>query len=109
LAEFFEYQIEQGATWSNDFTLTDVYRTPVNLNPYTVKAQMRKSYYAKTAVDFQISTDTQGTITMELSAESTSNLRPGRYVFDVTAEDSDGIVIRLIEGIATVTPSATKR
>jgi hypothetical protein len=109
LAEFFEYQIEQGATWSNDFTLTDVYRTTLDLTPYTVRAQLRKSYYAKTAVDFDVSTDTTGTITMELSAESTSNLRPGRYVFDVIAEDSEGVVIRLIEGIATVIPSATKR
>jgi hypothetical protein len=109
LAEFFEYQIEQGATWSNDFTLTDVYQTRIDLSNYTVKSQLRKSYYAKSAVDFQVSTDSQGTVTMELSAEETSNLRSGRYVFDVTAEDSDGVVIRLIEGIVTVTPSATKR
>jgi hypothetical protein len=108
LAEFFEYQIEQGATWSNDFTLTDIYQTTLDLTPYTVRAQLRKSYYSSTATDFQVSADTTGTITMELSANTTSNLRPGRYVFDVVAEDSDGVVIRLIEGIVTVTPSATK-
>jgi hypothetical protein len=108
LAEFIEYQIEQGATWSNDITLTDVYRTTLDLTPYNVKAQLRKSYYSTTAVDFQVSADTTGTITMELSADVTANLRPGRYVYDLVAEDQDGVVIRLIEGIATVIPSATK-
>jgi len=109
LAEFIEYQIEQGATWSNDLTLTDIYNTTLNLTDYTVRAQLRKSYYSTTAVDFIITTDTTGLITMELSAETTANLRPGRYVYDLIAEDSDGVVIRIIEGIATVTPSSTKR
>jgi len=108
LAEFIEYQIEQGATWSNDVTLTDIYNTTLNLTSYTVKAQLRKSYYSTTAVDFQVTTDTTGTINMELSAEVTATLRPGRYVYDLIAQDSDGVIIRLIEGIVTVIPSATK-
>jgi hypothetical protein len=109
LAEFIEYQIEQGATWSNDLTLSDVYNTTLDLTEYTVRAQLRKSYYSSTATEFTVTTDTTGLITMELSAEITANLRPGRYVYDLIAEDGDGVVIRIIEGIATVTPSATKR
>ena len=71
---------------------------------------MRKSYYSSTATDFTITIDDapNGLMSMSLSAANTANLRAGRYVYDVEIQDSNGIVTRIFEGIATVTPNATR-
>ena len=71
---------------------------------------MRKSYYSSTATNFVITIDDapNGVMTMGLSAANTANLKAGRYVYDVEIEDSNGVVTRIFEGIATVTPNATR-
>jgi hypothetical protein len=44
---------------------------------------------------------------LSLTAEQTKDITPGRYNYDVLITSSDDIVIRLLEGIATVTPGIT--
>jgi hypothetical protein len=111
LADFVELTIEQGATFSTEVTVNDANGFAKDLQDYTVRSQIRKSYYSTTAIDFEVSIDspTDGLVTMELSAETTSNIAPGRYVYDVQIEeDSTGIVTRIFEGIATVLPGVTR-
>lgn len=72
---------------------------------------MRKSFYSTTAINFDASiTNPQGgEITLSLSAEITSTLKSGRYMYDVIIEDqTSNAVTRLIEGIVTVLPSVTR-
>jgi len=45
---------------------------------------------------------------MSISAANTTNIRAGRYVYDVEIEDSEGVVTRIFEGIATVLPNVTR-
>ena len=49
-----------------------------------------------------------GTITLSLTANQTSNLVYGRYVYDVDVTDASNTVTRVLEGIVTVTPSVTR-
>jgi hypothetical protein len=46
-------------------------------------------------------------ITLGLTANQTSNLVAGRYVYDVELTEG-GEVSRIVEGIVTVTPQVTR-
>lgn len=101
--------IDQGSTFSTDLTLTDENGDPISLTNYTANSQIRKWYTSTNpAATFTTSVNTSSaTITLTLTANQTSNLVSGRYVYDV--EISDGSEIsRIVEGIVTVTPQVTR-
>jgi hypothetical protein len=71
---------------------------------------MRKSYYSTSAIDFTISvTDAgAGQITMTMNAETSANVAPGRYVYDILLTSGTNVKTRIIEGIVNVLPSVTR-
>jgi hypothetical protein len=110
LAAFSELVIEQGATFISTLNVEDVNGDAINLTSYTANSQMRKSYYSSSS-NIIISTITgtsNGEITLGMSAANTSNLTPGRYVYDVIITSPTNVVTRVVEGIVTVLPSVTR-
>lgn len=122
MAEVFYFELDQGATFSADITLTDENGNPINVTGFTVRAQMRKSYTSNIYYDFDIDIggvdsnsvlDSNGfhgvldTITIKLPASTTEDIDPGRYVYDVEI-DNAGEVTRVVEGIITVKANATR-
>jgi hypothetical protein len=100
--------IDQGSTFSTDLTLNDENGDPLSLNGYTANSQIRKWYTSLTpSASFTANVDTAGIITLSLTANQTSNLVAGRYVYDVEIQDGS-VVSRIVEGIVTVTPQVTK-
>jgi hypothetical protein len=72
---------------------------------------MRKSYYASSAntLSSVVTGNANGEITLSMTAANTSNLSPGRYVYDLRITNSvDGFVTRVVEGTAVVMPSVTR-
>lgn len=110
MAEFVELTLEQGATFNTVITVSDGTGVSQNLSGYTARSQMRKSYYSSTKQDFLVSVTSPGSgeITMSMSAANTSNLTPGRYVYDVEIDDGAGEITRIFEGIITVLPNVTR-
>jgi len=111
LADFIELDIESGANFALQIEVTNNDGTPRSLSNHTITSQIRKSYYSSTATDFIISiTDSaNGNVAMTLTANTTANLRAGRYVFDVEMNDtSNNSIQRIFEGIATVLPNVTR-
>lgn len=101
--------IDQGANFYTTVSLTDTEDGAVDLTGYTAAGQIRKHYTSLTAVDFDITIDVQlGTLILTLSSQTTNSMQPGRYVYDVEMTSSTGVVSRVVEGIATVTPSVTR-
>lgn len=101
--------VDQGATFSATVTVETSNGSIFDLTDYTVAAQMRKNYAASVATTFTTyHTNANGQIVMTLTANTTSNLVPGRYLYDVEATSPEGIVDRVIEGIVTVTPGMTR-
>lgn len=101
--------IDQGSTFSSDLTLTDENGDPLALAGYTANSQIRRWYSSTNAsATFTASINTSSAvITLTLTANQTSNLVAGRYVYDV--EITDGAeVSRIVEGIVTVTPQVTR-
>jgi len=110
MAGFAEIQIEQGASFSTTVTVNDATGAPTNLTSYTGAAQLRKSYYSTTANNFtvSISNAANGELTMVMTAANTSNLTPGRYVYDLLITSPTSVKTRVVEGIATILPSVTR-
>ena len=101
--------IDQGTTFSTVISLADDEDVAVNLTGYTANSQIRKHYSSSNSQSFSISLGgTSGTITLSLTSTQTSNLTPGRYVYDVELTSSSNVVSRIVEGIVTVTPEVTR-
>lgn len=111
MADFVEIDIEAGANFGLEITFQNDNGSAINLTNYTISSQLRKSYYSSSAVNFTItvSTPLDGLAEIDLSANTTANISPGRYVFDVLlVENTSQFTTRAIEGIATVLPRVTK-
>lgn len=103
--------IDQGSDFSTTITVTDSGGDVVDLTGYTARGQIRKHYTSSTAVDFDISFGvprSEGVVTLSLSNANTTVMEPGRYVYDAELVSASGIISRLVEGIATVTPEVTR-
>jgi hypothetical protein len=110
VAGYAELTLEQGANFTTTVTVNGSDGSPTNLLNYTGAAQMRKSYYANSKHDFTVTVTAPsiGLITMGMTAANTSNISPGRYVYDVEIENNSGDVTRIFEGIVTVLPNVTR-
>lgn len=103
--------IDQGTTYETQIQVNDDTGSARNLVGFTVRGQLRRSYYSANSVNWtaQINAPSEGEVTISLSAAQTANLRPGRYVYDIElVANADSSVERLIEGIVTVYPEVTK-
>ena len=110
MAAFSELVIEQGATFNSVVNVADTYGAAINLYAYTANSQMRKSYYSSTAytITCNITGTANGEITISMPAANTANLSAGRYVYDLKITSPTSVVTRVVEGIVTVLPSATR-
>lgn len=101
--------IDQGSTYSTILNLTDDDDAVINLTGYVGTAQIRKHYTSSANTPFTVTiSPLDGTVALSLTANQTSNLVAGRYVYDVELTNASGIVSRVVEGIVTVTPQVTR-
>jgi TRAP-type mannitol/chloroaromatic compound transport system substrate-binding protein len=111
LAAYLELTIEQGANLTSIVTVNDAQGDAVNLSTYTASSQLRKSYYSSSANTLSaiVTGNSNGQITLSMTAANTAVLTPGRYVYDLVITNSvDNSKTRVIEGIAIVLPSVTR-
>jgi hypothetical protein len=103
--------IDQGADFSTTVTVADDSGAAIDLTGYTARGQIRKHYTSETAIDFTISFESprsDGQVTLSLTNSQTGAMEAGRFVYDAEVISASGIVTRLVEGIATVTPQVTR-
>jgi hypothetical protein len=112
MAAYVELYMDQGTTFNNTLNITDdISGAKVNIAGYTVRSQMRRSYYSANAsatITCTILDASNGAILMSLPAANTSNIKAGRYLFDVETIDTNNVISRILEGIITVTPEITR-
>ena len=102
--------INQNETFSTDIVLQDVNGEAYNLLDYNAAATAKRSYYqANASFIFAVSsTDpTNGVLTLSLDANTTSNIVPTSYMFDVIIQDQYNTTARVLEGRIFVSPGVT--
>lgn len=108
MALYEELEADQGSTFKYQLTLTNEDNTPYDLTNFTASGQIKRTYKSlSVAATFNITKNNQGYMLLELTDEQTAAVNPGRYVYDVYIEASDGQKYRVIEGIINFTPAVT--
>lgn len=102
--------IDQGSDYSNIITVASTNGSPLDLTGYSAASQLRKSYSSSTAYNFtsSIYNAVQGKVRIQLSAEQSEAIPPGRYLYDLEVTSPSGGKKRVVEGIVTVLPQITK-
>lgn len=107
--------IEQGFDFSSIFGLGDSRtNSSLNITGYGVTARLKKSSSSSKFVSFdsKILDPELGVIQISLTDEQTSNLKPGRYVYDVMVQvgglNSGGPKYKAFEGMALVRAGVTR-
>ena len=104
-------QVDTGVDFQHGFSLGDNDTgTFLNLTNYTATSQMRKWAGSSTAVSFAstITDPEAGQIQISLASTLTTDIKPGRYVYDVNLEDSGGFKYKVVEGMVLVRAGVTK-
>lgn len=112
MAAYVELYMDQGSDFNNVINLSDdVNNQYINIAGYTVRSQMRRSYYSANAtanITCTITSAANGEITMYMSAANTANIKAGRYLFDMETVSPAGVTNRVLEGIINITPQITR-
>jgi hypothetical protein len=116
MASTLNISIDQGADFIRLLTFKDESDAAINLTGYTFRGQARTKYGAETEVfsfvfALRNQTTNTGEVDWTLPDTATSSLalkQATEYVYDVERVSPDGTVTRILEGVATVRPEATK-
>lgn len=99
--------VDQGTTFATSIEILDQNDEAIDVTGYTARGQIRKHYTSSNAISFTTGL-ANGTLVISLTANQTANIVAGRYVYDVELVDLNGVVVRILEGIVTITPEVTK-
>jgi len=103
--------INSGTDWFADINVLDTNGASRNLTGQTFQSYIRRHYKSinKTEITITVVNAETGNITLELSAEQTSLLKYGKYLYDVEmTETATGKIERIIQGVITIRPEVTK-
>lgn len=100
--------VEQGASFELEIDLTDADGNLLDTTGYAACSQIREhALSVNSSANFSTALAT-GMLTLTLTANATAALSMGRYVWDARVTDANGVVTRVVEGIVTVDPSASR-
>lgn len=112
MSQYFELYIDKGTDYTKTISLTDESsNTAINVSGYTVRGQLRRSYYSQNISANLICTiydGANGKINLTLQPANTQNLKPGRYVFDVLTVDTNNQTEKPITGLINLSPGVTE-
>jgi len=113
MATYANLFIDQGSDFSTVISLEDRSSDPFELDNVVFSGQVRRTYQSETAFDFVISiVDVDlGEILVSLPENTTSQMKRGRYVYDIFAENTETgneFKIKVLEGIVEVVPQVTR-
>lgn len=111
----YDFSIPQGTDLSVPFRLKDGEGTPIRLEGFSVRMQLRRFVSAEDVID-KLSTDNgrisvdveEGMFTLSFPNEVTKSLPSGQLVYDIELVSPDGHVTRIVEGRIRVTAEVTR-
>jgi hypothetical protein len=98
--------IDQDSPFSLTVDLVDDNGDPVVTSGWSGVATMKKHFTSTNSYSFDVNFS-NGAISIAMTSAYTSNIVPGRYVYDAKVVFGEDDTERILEGIATVTPSVS--
>ena len=114
MAEVFvnDIVLHTGTDFSVTFVLEDSATNSLkNLSSYDGCAQIRKYETSNKTKDFSVdfaADRTTGRIIVSMGSTDTSELKAGKYFYDVVLQDPEGLKERVVEGTVLVKKSITR-
>lgn len=110
MASIVYLDIDQGSDFGVELDIQNDDGTPMNLVGFQVYSQFRKSYNSVIGYEFTttVLNGVQGKIQLSLSGTTSSDIRPGRYLYDIEVYSPGNRKTRIVEGIVTINPEITK-
>lgn len=105
-----ELTLDQGSTFTATLDLANDDGSVIDISSSSFQSQIRKSYYSANPTANLIVTITDaanGRVTLSLPSVDTSNVKAGRYLYDLKMTTGN-TTTRIIEGIITVTPQVSR-
>ena len=99
--------IEQGTDYQEVFTVNNPDGSPLDLTGHTGTAKIRKYPESTTSTSFNVGiVSTAGQVIVSLANTVTSNLKSGRYYYDIIVTlDSTGKKQKVVDGMVIVNAS----
>jgi hypothetical protein len=101
------FPIDQGTTFEMDINLNDENGDELDTTGWSARGKFRKHFTSSNSVSFTTAI-ANGSLTLTLTAAQTANVVAGRYVYDIELVDDSSQVYRILEGIVTIRPEATR-
>lgn len=99
--------IDQGADYEEVFTVTNPDGSPLDLLGYSCEATLAKFPGSVATTSFSVGIVTSaGQVIVSIANTVTSQLKPGRYYYDIFTISNTSKRKKIIEGNALIQPSA---
>lgn len=118
MAGRYDLYIDQGSTFTRTFIYKNSNGVPIDISGYTPSLMIRDSHNAAgvpiydnttAAGTLTIPTGTDGKIELTMTDEDTAGFpAPLEAVWDLEIESAAGVVTRIVEGAAFVSPNVTR-
>jgi hypothetical protein len=110
MAQTLNLFLDQGTTFSANIIVTDSTGSARDISGYTARSQFRRSIESANATSFTatIPVGTDGNVRLQLAPQASSNVKYGRYLYDVEIESSANVVERVAQGVLTISPEITR-
>ena len=98
---------DQGTDFRTTIELFDGDNDELGISTYTFFSDIRKVYSETKKASFDIET-ANNDVTLVLSANTTSNLTPGKYQYDVLMRKQSGELSKIVDGLIYILPTMTE-
>ncbi len=98
---------DQGTDSRTTIELFDGDNDELGISTYTFFSDIRKVYSETKKASFDIET-ANNDVTLVLSANTTSNLTPGKYQYDVLMRKQSGELSKIVDGTIFILPTMTE-
>lgn len=99
--------IDKGTDFRLTIELFDEDDLDLPISNYQFFGEIRKLYSTKKAADFDF-LKTENDVTFVLDSDTTSQLKPGKYQYDVLMKKPTGEVSKIVNGVAFVIETITE-